>query len=186
MTYLPVIAGQQIKEYQHVSESEAMAIWTAARTPRILCFVKTLWFTGLRISEVLRLKVSDLRISGNDYSLSILRSKKRHAQPELLPVSRELGESLKLYTTGMKPATLLFPGHENTYRYEIRICAKRAGLENWQKIHPHSFRHGFVYHRAQAGVHPYVLSKTCGHSSLGITLTYYQPTERDIRAAMEL
>lgn len=187
MTYLPALAGTQIKEYPHVTEREAQLIWTEAKQPRIRCFVKTLWFTGLRISEVLRLQAKDVRRIGIDWSLNITRSKKRKAQPELLPVPRELGQALDDYIQGadMKPSALLFPGHENSYRYEVRICAKRAGIENWQKIHPHSFRHGFVYDKAGKGIHPYVLSKMCGHSSLGITLQYYQPSERDMREAME-
>ena len=187
MTYLPALPGTQIKEYPHVNEREAILIWTEAKTPRIRCFVKTLWYTGLRISEVLRLNARDVRRTGIDYSLNITRSKKRKAQPELLPIPHELGQSLDDYiqSADLKPSAQLFPGHENTYRYEVRICAKRAGIENWQKIHPHSFRHGRVYNLASKGTHPYTLSKLMGHSSLGITLQYYQPTEADLRGAIE-
>lgn len=71
MSYLPSLPGQTIKEYPHVTEAEAELIWTEAKTPRIRCFVKTLWFTGLRISEVLRLTVRDVRRTGLDYSLFI-------------------------------------------------------------------------------------------------------------------
>ncbi len=187
MTYLPALAGTQIKEYPHVKEGEAMAIWTEAKRPRVRCFIKTLWFTGLRISEVLRLTARDVRRVGLDYSLNITRSKKRKATPELLPIPRDLGQALDDYiqSADLKPSAQLFPGHENAYRYQVRECARKAGIENWQKIHPHSFRHGFVYDKAQKGVHPYVLSKLTGHSSLGITLQYYQPTEADLRAAIE-
>lgn len=187
MIYLPALPGTQIKEYPHVSEVEAQLIWTEAKKPRVRCFVKVLWFTGLRISEVLRLTARDVRRTGLHYSLNIIRSKKRKAQPELLPIPRELGQALDDYiqVVDLKPSAYLFPGHENSYRYEVRICAKRAGIENWQKIHPHSFRHGRVYDLASKGTHPYTLSKLMGHSSLGITLQYYQPTEADLRAAIE-
>ncbi|MBA7572046.1 Tyrosine recombinase XerC [subsurface metagenome] len=187
MTYLPALPGPKIKEYSHVTGVEAQLIWAEAKSPRVRCFIKVLWFTGLRISEVLRLAAKDLRRNGLDYSLNIIRSKKAKAMPELLPIPRELGQALDDYiqTADLKPSAKLFPGHENTYRYQVRLCAKRAGLENWQKIHPHSFRHGFVYDKAQKGVHPYVLSKLIGHSSLGITLQYYQPTEADLRQAIE-
>ena len=187
MTYLPALSGQTIKEYPHVTENEAQEIWLEARTPRVRCFIKTLWFTGLRISEVLRLQAKDVRRTGLDYSLYITRSKKAKATPELLPVPRELGQALDDYiqAADLKPSAKLFPGHENAYRYQVRECARRAGIENWQQVHPHSFRHGFVYDKAQKGVHPYVLSKLTGHSSLGITLQYYQPTEADLRQAIE-
>jgi integrase/recombinase XerD len=187
MTYLPALAGQRIKEYEHVTESEAQLIWTEAKTPRVRCFIKVLWFTGLRISEVLRLIARDVRRTGLDYSLNITRSKKAKAAPELLPIPRELGQALDDYvqSADLKPSTKLFPGHENTYRYQVRELARKAGIENWQKVHPHSFRHGRVYNLASKGTHPYTLSKLMGHSSLGITLQYYQPTEADLREAIE-
>jgi integrase len=187
MMYLPALPGQQIKEYPHVAESEAWAIWLAAKSLRIEAFIKTLWHTGLRISEVLRLRVTDLRQEGLYFTLIVTRSKKRKTEPERLPIPGELGEALSTYikADSLRPNALLFPGHENTYRYEIRICARKAGIENWAKVHPHSFRHGRVYDLAQRGTHPYVLSKLMGHSSLGITLQYYQPTEADLRAAIE-
>jgi integrase/recombinase XerD len=187
MTYLPALSGTQIKEYSHVNEREATMIWSEAKQLHIRCFIKTLWFTGLRISEVLRLVARDVRRTGIDYSLSITRSKKRKAQPELLPIPRELGQALDDYiqSADLNPSGRLFSSHENAYRYQVHQLARKAGIENWQKIHPHSFRHGFVYDKASKGVHPYILSKACGHSSLGITLQYYQPSEADLRQAME-
>jgi integrase len=187
MTYLPMLPGSHTKEYFHVTENESRLIWTEAKIPRVRCFIKVLWFTGLRISEVLRLTMRDLRRVGLDYSLNITRSKKRKATPELLPIPHELGQSLDDYiqSADLKPSALLFPGHENSYRYQVHKLARKACIENWQKIHPHSFRHGFVYHKAQKGTHPFLLSKMVGHSSLGITLQYYQPTEADMREAME-
>lgn len=187
MTYLPALPGPRIKEYAHVTENDARLIWNEAKSLRVRCFVKVLWFTGLRISEVLRLIAKDLRRTSIDYSLNITRSKKQKAQPELLPITRELGQSLDDYiqSADLKPSAPLFPGHENTYRYQVRELAHKAGIENWQKIHPHSFRHGRVYNLASKGTHPYTLSKLMGHSSLNITLQYYQPTEADLRAAIE-
>lgn len=107
--------------------------------------------------------------------------------PEFLPIPRELGQALDDYiqAADLKPSVLLFPGHENAYRYQVRKLAEKAGLENWKQIHLYSFRHGFVYDKAKKGIHPYVLSKLTGHSSLSITLQYYQPTEADLRQAIE-
>jgi integrase len=187
MTYLPALPGTTIRTYPHVDEAEAQLIWTEAKSPRVRCFVKCLWFTGLRISEVLRLQAKDLGRVGLNYDLAVVRSKKHKAELERLPIPRELGQSLDDYiqSADLKPSARLFPGHDNSYRYQIRLCAKRSGIREWAKIHPHSFRHGRVYDLAQKGTHPYVLSKLMGHSSLGITLAYYQPTEADLRAAIE-
>jgi hypothetical protein len=37
---------------------------------------------------------------------------------------------------------------------------------------------------AKRGLHPYLVSKLVGHSFIGITLQYYQPTEADMWQAM--
>lgn len=44
MTYLPALANRPDKVYPHVTEAEAQLIWAEARSPRIRCFIKTLWW----------------------------------------------------------------------------------------------------------------------------------------------
>lgn len=185
MTYLPVV--YQLKQYPHVTEAEAKAIWLEAKIQKARLFIKILWFTGLRLCEVLQIKAKDLHREGLDFSLTITRAKRKKPIAEDLPITRQLGLDIADYIQSLdiKPSAQLFPGHENTYRYQIHECARRANLSNWRDIHPHCFRHGFVYHKANQKIHPYILSKLVGHSSLQMTLSYYQPTEADLRQAME-
>lgn len=185
MTYLPAIRPGI--EHPHVTENEAGLIITAARNPRIRLFIETIWLTGLRINEVLALKAKNLQLSPDGYVLVVVRLKKRTQKQERLPIAESFGQRLRDYVIAAKiqHGDPIFPGHENAYRYQVRQCAKRAGLPNWQTIHPHSFRHGFVYQAVRDGIHPLVLTKLVGHSSLNITLGYYTPTEADLRQAME-
>jgi len=174
------------KEYSHITHEEAVRIWNSAKLPEVRLFLKVLWFTGLRIGEALSLTVRDLVKVENGYDLIVTREKKKTPRPETLPIPLELGTLLDDYwkAKGMKRSDKFFPGHENAYRYQVKQCAKRAGLENWQKIHPHLFRHGFVYQKVLDKVHLMVLSKLVGHSNLNTTLGYYQPTTEDLRAAI--
>jgi len=185
MAYLPQIYTD--KEYPHVTEEEAIKVWQHAKLPYVRLFIKTLWYTGLRINEVLAIKIKDLAPVENGFDLSITREKKEKPKVEVLPIPLELGIELRDYakTAGLKANDKFFPGHENAYRYQVKQCAKRARLQNWQKIHPHLFRHGFVYQKVLEKVHPMVLSKLVGHSSLNTTMQYYQPTREDLRNAME-
>lgn len=188
MTYLPILVPT--KEFPRVTEAEAKAIWLEAKKPRVRLFVKVLWFTGLRLNEVLALRAGDVNRQGLDFSLSVIRLKKRKEQkapPLPLPIPRSLGLDIADYiqSADIKPSGLLFPGHKSGYQYQVKACAKRAGLINWKDIHPHCFRHGFIYHKASQGIHPYLLSKLVDHSDLRMTLQYYEPTEEDLRKAME-
>jgi integrase/recombinase XerD len=186
MTYLPALYRQ--KDYPHVTEAEAKAIWLEAKTREIRLFIKILWFTGLRLAEVLNLKAGNLIAEGIDYSLRITRVKKRNPEPEVLPIPRDLGLDIREYIqdADLRPSAKLFSKHENAYRYQVKQCAKRAGIERWQEIHPHCFRHGFIYHKAHQGLHPYLVSRLAGHGSLQVTLGYYHPSQDDLRKAMNL
>ena len=174
--------------FAHVSEVEAKAMWSVARKSSIRLLIKLLWFTGLRISEALNLLAKDCRQNGNDFSLSVTREKRqKDKKPEWLPVPRELGYDIKDYINqlDLRPSDKLFNIHRSSAWRQVRLYARKAGLENWQDIHPHSFRHGFVYDKVKKGINPYVLSRLAGHININSTLHYYHPTEADLRQAME-
>jgi len=73
MTMLPALPGQRIKVFDHVDADDARRIWCECSL-EMAAFVKTLWYTGLRISEVLRLRTTDLKGDGQEYSLVVTRS----------------------------------------------------------------------------------------------------------------
>ena len=169
-------------------------IWHEAKKPAVRMLIQTLWYTGLRIGEALSLRVSDVRRDGLDFSLSVYTEKiaprtKRleERKPDILPIPRSLGLDLYDYikNQGLKPSDRLFPLHRSSAWRHVQSCARRAGLPHWRDIHPHSFRHGFIYDKASKGVHPYVLSKLARHRELRTTLGYYKPTFNDLREAME-
>lgn len=191
--YNTALQTLDLREKPHVTEHEAKAIWNEAKKMPTRMLIKTLWYTGLRITEALNLKASDIIRDGLDYTLMVHREKQNRkkkalqAKVDRLPIPRAFGMDLVDYAMShdIRGSDKLFPLHRSTYWRQIRDCAKRAGIANWDLVHPHSFRHGFVYAMAKKGVHPYVLSKLAGHSHLKTTMEYYQPTEGDLRQAIE-
>lgn len=187
--FLPMVPS--LKERDQVNEEEAKLIWHEAKKPLTRELIKTLWYAGLRITEALTLKASDVRRDGLDFNLLVwtekVGKKKGENKPDSLPIPRELGLDLYDYikTQGIKPGDRLFPISRTTAWRQVKDCAKRAGLPNLSEIHPHSFRHGFVYDKVGKKIHPYVLSKLARHRDLKTTLGYYTPTEDDLRQAME-
>lgn len=180
-----------LKEKPHVTEIEAKAIWAEADKSHVRMLIKTLWYTGLRITEAINIETTDVQRNGFDFGILIKREKQTKGKKqefqkvELLPVSRDFGLDLYDYIKTEGITGRLFPANRSTYWRQIQKCAHKAGLANWKEIHPHSFRHGFIYDKAKKGVHPYVLSKLAGHTQLKTTMGYYQPTENDLRQAME-
>ena len=196
MTFLPVPAGS-LREKSHVTEEEAKSIWLEAEKSHVRMLIQTLWYTGLRISEALKIRSCDVQRNGYEYSILVTRGKQQKrtkkkrelavVKSELLPVARVFGLDLYDYikSNSIKGEQRLFPAHRSTYWRQIRECARRANIPTWRDVHPHSFRHGFVYDKAKRGVHPYTLSRIAGHTQLGTTMEYYQPTQEDLRNAME-
>jgi integrase/recombinase XerD len=179
-----------LKDKPAVTEEEAKMIWNAAMKPMIAMLTKVLWYTGLRISEALALTTVSLQRDGMDFKLQVMTEKagkiKGQSKPDALPIPHMLGLDLVDYIRQhCSPGNLLFPIHRSTAWRQIRKCAELSGLPNWREIHPHSFRHGFVYDKASKGVHPYVLTKLARHRDLKTTLAYYRPTDKDLRDAME-
>ena len=187
--YLPAVRIN-LHPKDAVTEEEARMIWLVARTLKLTMLIKVLWFTGLRITEALKLRARDVQREGYEFSLDVMTEKvgkQVTSKPDILPIPRLLG--LELYDfikkNGIKPIDLLFPMHRSTAWRQIQISARNAGLPHWREIHPHSFRHGFIYDKAQKGVHPYILSSLARHRELNTTLSYYKPTQNDLRSAME-
>jgi len=179
-----------LKDKPAVTEEEAKMIWNAAMKPMIAMLTKVLWYTGLRISEALALTTVSLQRDGMDFKLQVMTEKagkiKGQSKPDALPIPHMLGLDLVDYIRQhCSSGSLLFPIHRSTAWRQIRKCAALSGLPNWREIHPHSFRHGFVYDKASKGVHPYVLTKLARHRDLKTTLGYYRPTDKDLRDAME-
>jgi integrase len=188
MSYLPTIWKPQQKVFSHFSQAEAAAIIDKASGPKFRYFFMTLNGTGLRIGEVLAIKVKDVIDQLDGYSLVITREKKgKNTKTERLPIATALGRTLKDYakTARLQPNDLLFSGHGNSYRYQLKMAAKAAGLEDWQHTHCHQFRHSFIYKKVSEGTHPLILTALVGHSSLQVTQAYYMPQESDLRKAME-
>jgi len=181
-----------LKKKPHVTEYEAKEIWLAATKAHVRLLIKVLWYTGFRISEALQITPDRLvKTYPMLYSLLIISGKKRRKPkervlPDEMPIPQQLGIELEEFISDnkLKHNQKLFPSYRQTYWRQIRSCAKKAGLKDWDQIHPHSFRHGFVYDKASKGVHPYVLSQLARHEDLRTTLGYYQPSQDDLRRAI--
>jgi len=59
-----------------------------------------------------------------------------------------------------------------------------SGIEDWERIHPHSFRHGFGVALAEQGVSAAVIQKLMGHSSMTTTQIYTDMRPMDAARAM--
>lgn len=127
---------------------------------------------GLRIGEVLRLRVKDIR--SDDGYIFIKDSKgKRDRHTVLSPVLLEL---LREYYKQFKPAYWLFEGQEGgqysaqSIQSIFRSAVKATHVNPWST--PHTLRHSFATHLMERGVNIRYIQSALGHASTKTTEVY--------------
>ena len=131
---------------------------------------------GLRISEVTRLKVSDI-----DSQRMVLRVEQGKGQVDrYVMLSPRLLEILRTYWRAGRPQHWLFPGRcpdqsidPATIRLACKQARHRAGIS--KPVTPHSLRHAFATHLLESGTDVRTIQLLLGHRSLATTSHYYRP-----------
>lgn len=156
----------------------------ARRNPRHYAIVATLYSTGLRISELVDLKISD--IDSKNMLLHVRQGK--GGKDRQVQLSVELLEVLRNYyrSCRIKPKDWLFPGrdegvrmHTSTVQRYIHRLSKKAGID--KKITPHTFRHSFATHLLEDGTDLRTIQALLGHADIQTTEKYLHIAAHHIR-----
>ena len=164
-----------------LSLDEAKRFMSCTMHPKFKAALAVGYGSGLRVSEVVALKVSDI-----DSERMILRveqgkgSRDRYAllSPALVD---HLRDWLRFANNEgqMFEGSWLFPGlnpiDHMTSRHLSRICkqtAKAAAIDN--NVSMHTLRHSFATHLLEAGVDIRVIQVLLGHAQLNTTARYTQ------------
>jgi integrase/recombinase XerD len=156
-----------------LSQHEVRQLFAAVANSRYRLILHTAYAAGLRVSEVVRLKVSD--IDSERMVLHIRQSKGR--KDRLVPLSTLLLPLLRDYWRVCRPKEWLFPGRGPAGHLSInavqRVCHRAvlaAGLT--KKASMHTLRHSYATHLLEAGTDLPTLQKLLGHSQISTTLRY--------------
>ena len=156
------------------SRLEIERLFEFTRNLRDLAILMTAYSNGLRINEVLHLKVAD--IDSSRMALHIRDAKgKRDRMGGLSP---HLLKILRRYWAAYKPRDWLFPGQaspdqpltDNAARKMFHQVKKNAGI-----LKPctfHSLRHSFATHLLEAGKDLREIQRLMGHKCISSTLIY--------------
>jgi integrase/recombinase XerD len=173
-----------------LSKAEVKAILEAPRSLRNRAILATLYGAGLRVSEVVNLKVSDL---DRERRVIWVRGGKGNKDRQVM-LAEALREVLTAYWRWKRPTEWLFPGEKMGYPLSretvfriARESAKRAGIS--KLVHPHSLRHAFATHLLDEGVNLLVIQTLLGHAHLKTTARYLHVADsivRSTRSPLEL
>ena len=153
-----------------LDQSEVAHFLDSAKSVRGRAVMKTLYAAGLRVSEVVKLKVNDI-----DSKRMMIRIEQGKGQKDrYVMLSPRLLEELRSYWKSMRPSPWLFGGDSPMSIRAIQKAVKRtenaAGLS--KPVSPKTLRHCFATHMLESGAKIEQIQLLLGHRSLRTTMVY--------------
>ena len=163
-----------------LSKREVKRIFSETSNPKHLLALQLAYGMGLRVSEVVNLKVSDIDSDRMMVHVQGAKGKKDRYVP--LPVS--LLPLLKSYYIEFKPETYLFEGQyggqysKASVQNIFKTAMRKAGIE--KRIGIHGLRHSYATHLLESGADMRFIQELLGHNSIKTTQVYTKVTPRSL------
>jgi integrase/recombinase XerD len=168
-----------------LSSEEVARLLEAAPGPKYKAALSAAYGAGLRVSEVVALKVSD--IDSQRMMLRVEHGKGRKDRYAML--SPQLLELLRDWWRIARPQVWLFPGQNpvnplttRQFNRAVHAAAQRAQIT--KRVTPHTLRHSFATHLLEQNIEIRVIQVLLGHTKLDTTALYTRVATNTIRAVM--
>lgn len=171
-----------------LSEAEQKALYSALQAhpePSLYLFVLTALHTGMRASEVQRLKWHDIDVG--DGAIQIRQSKNGEKRAVVVG-----GEALELLRTWRKDRSLMWKGYvfgnsltgtaPYNYRAHWKEAKEAAGVQDFRF---HDLRHAFTTAALKSGLNPVMVQLVTGHKSSQM-LKRYSHLTKDVAAQVSV
>ena len=154
--------------------------------------IETLYGCGLRVSELINLKLTDIH-----KRQGIVRVLGKGNKERLVPISKSALKEIGLYERKERAKLKIKPGYEDFVflnrrgaqltRVMIFTIIKNAqvgsGVE--KKVSPHTFRHSFATHLLENGANLRVIQEMLGHASIATTEIYAHLNSKMLRETVD-
>ena len=156
-----------------LSPEEVLHFLSCVGSAKHRAILTTCYAAGLRISEAIHLKPTDI-----DSPRMVIRVEQGKGQKDrYVMLSPKLLETLRSYFRAVRPKGWMFEGDvsgQPINRSSVELaCQKARRLSGIRKpITPHSLRHGFAVHLLESGTDVRTIQLLLGHRSLATTARY--------------
>lgn len=182
----------EVLEMEEIDRLIAAIDLTKNEGHRNRAILETLYSCGLRVSELVNLRFSDLF-----FDEGFIRVIGKGNKERLVPVSPSVRHEIGIYNDHIRRHQHIQPGNENVIFLNrrgarltrvmiftiIKNLAKDIGLH--KNISPHTFRHSFATHLIEGGANLRAVQEMLGHESITTTEIYTHLDQRFIREAIE-
>jgi len=191
--YLEKVAGGERKTYYIerprkekklpiiLSEEEVLRIFSATQNPKHRLTFAMLYSTGMRISEILNLRIQDVDLDRNLVHIKAAKGKK----DRITIISHALKPVIETYYQEYKPNYWFIEGPGRTkytagsIRQSLFRSVKAANIT--KHVTPHTFRHSFATHLLERGTDTRYIQELLGHSSPETTAIYAQVSNKSLQ-----
>ncbi len=152
--------------------------------------LELLYGTGMRLAELIGLKISDLNLYNN--TLTVLGKRNKH---RIIPMNRTLAEAIKNYLKIREEVTqdatnqYLIITDNGTQAYPMfvqRLVIRYLSLvTSLEQRSPHVLRHTFATHLLNRGADLNAIKDLLGHSSLAATQVYTHNSIEKLKKVFE-
>lgn len=132
-----------------------------------------IYASGLRVSEVCKLKLSDIDFDRKQVHIR----ESKHKKSRYVVLSNLIAKGLAQYIAGSKPKIYLFNGQEkgspmghSAVQQTFRLAMKKSGIQKEACVH--TLRHSFATHLLEQGVDILTIRDQLGHADIQTTMMY--------------
>lgn len=168
---------RETKLPKFLTRNEVKKILECTENIKHKALLTTIYSCGLRLSEVLELKISDIK---SQESVLLIRQGKGK-KDRIVNLSPKLLELLRVYFKMYQPKTYLFEG-QNTEQYSRRSVQqvfknslKKANISSPATVH--TLRHSYAMHLLENGTDIRIIKELLGHNDIKTTEIYTHITD---------
>ena len=165
---------------------------SSAQGERNRAIIETLYGCGLRVSELITLKISDLYFEEDFIKITGKGDKQR-----LVPISDINKKYINFYKNEVRVHQTIQKGNEDTLFLNrrgkqltramiftiVKDLAEKIGLQ--KNISPHTFRHSFATHLLENGADLRAIQQMLGHESITTTEVYMHVDRNQLTKVLE-
>lgn len=157
-----------------LNKEEVRRIFEALKNIKHKALLLLVYNSGLKISEVLTLKVEDINFE--ERSITLVGDEEK--PDRVLRIAPNCLDFIRRYMRKHSPKDILFPGEKGkpyssrNVQLFFRAALKNSGVKKDATVH--TLRHSYAVHSLEAGMDIHILKEILGHKFLQTTSIYNQ------------
>ncbi|MCG2617308.1 site-specific tyrosine recombinase XerD [Terrimonas sp. NA20] len=181
-----------VLSYEEIEEIIAQIDLSKPEGGRNKSILETMYSCGLRVSEVVNLKISQLYLD-----VGFIRVLGKGDKERLVPIGSSAINYLTIYLKHIRVHTQPKPGNEDIVFLNnrgtklsrvmifliIKGLVKKAGIN--KTVSPHTFRHSFATHLVEGGADLRAVQEMLGHESITTTEIYTHLDREFLKKTLE-